>query len=343
VSAHKARGATIGLGRHGLRHLQAYRSLEEVEIIAVCDQRPDAVRAAQSQVPGARGYSDWRELLGKEKLDVVSVVTNGPSHAAIVLAAVQAGVGRIFCEKPMATSMADADDMLQACQNRGVRLAVSHGRRWDPNYRKLRELLCAGVIGKLCHLWFTCGGGLFAGNGSHILDLARMLSGAEPQYALGWLDTTGTPNPRGKEFFDPGTVAIYMLSNGMRCVVDMFEDLGVPPRIEIAGGIGRILVDEVSNRWELWTRKNEDRQEPVQAYWLPLSPQPFASRPLDMVQMLETGLRELLGEGQISCTGEDGEAALEMLIGAHVSSRNGSVPVRLPLAVGDRNTNIPFT
>ena len=337
------RAAVIGLGRHGMRHLQAYQRLDHVEIVAVCDVRSENVDAAVAEFPGARGYVDWQELLKRERLDVISVVTNGPTHAPITIAAAEAGVGHVLCEKPFATSVADGLRMIDVCNNSGTRLSVCHGRRWVSSYQQLRGLIVEGLIGKVCHFWFTCGGGLFAGNGTHFMDLARMLSGANPVSVTAVLDQTGTPNPRGAEFEDPGAVAVYHFDNGMRMVVDMFEDLGVPPRIEMAGSIGRILIDEVEGRWEILARAGDDRDKPVGQYWLPLVPTPFEPAPLDMVEILVSGLKELLGGGAISCTGADGLTTLEMVIGAHVSSRNGGIPIRLPLSDEYHQIDIPLT
>ena len=142
---------------------------------------------------------------------------------------------------------------------------------------------------------------------------------------------------------DPGAVAVYQFDNGLRMVVDMFEDLGLPPRIEIAGSIGRILIDEVEGRWEIVARAADDREKPVGQYWLPLVPQAFEPAPLDMVEILVSGLQELLGGGPLSCTGADGLTTLEMVIGAHVSSRNGGVPIRLPLSDEFHQIDIPLT
>jgi predicted dehydrogenase len=346
MSEERARAAVVGLGRHGQRHLKAYENLasaEGVEVVAVCDVRLDYVRTALDQYSGARGYTDWQEMLAKEQLDVLSVVTNGPTHAPITIAAAEAGVGRILCEKPMATSVRDAREMIRACQERGTRLSIAHARRWVLGYQQLREIFAQGVIGKLCHFSFILGGGLFAGNGTHTMDLARMLSGSEPASVTAYVDRTGTPNPRGLQFQDPGAFAVYWFRNGMRLVIDMYEDLGVTAPMEIIGSIGRVTIDEPVARWEILAREGEDREQPLGQYWLPLNPVPFEPVTLDMIEMLTDGLRELLGTGPISCTGEDGLASLEMVIGAHVSSRNGNVPVTLPLSAEHQGIDIPLT
>ena len=337
------RAAVTGLGRHGMRHLQAYQRLDNVEIAAVCDVRSENVNAAMPEYPSARGYLDWQELLNNERLDVISVVTNGPTHAPITIAAAEAGVAHILCEKPFATSVADGLRMIAACNDHGTRLSVCHGRRWVSSYRQLHELIKGGLIGKPCHFWFTCGGGLFAGNGSHFLDLARMLSDGNPISVTATTDNSGTPNPRGAEFEDPGACAIYHFDNGMRLVIDMFEDLGIPPRLEIVGSIGRVLIDEVEGRWEITARVGDDRDKPVGQYWLPLAPTHFAPVALDMVEILVDGLKELLGGGPITCSGADGLRTLEMVIGAHVSSRKGGIPIRLPLSEEYHDVDIPLT
>jgi predicted dehydrogenase len=337
------RAAVIGLGRHGLRHLQAYLKLPDVEVVAVCDMRAENVNAALDQVPNAKGYEQWEDLLANEQVDVISVVTNGPSHAPITISAARSGVKYIFCEKPFATSIKDGLEMIEVCKENGTRLSVCHARRWVDSYQQLRDMIAAGVIGKVCQFSFSCGGGLFAGNGTHFMDLARMLGEGSPISVTGVLDKTGTPNPRGEQFKDPGAVALYYFDNGMRMMIDMFEDLGVPHRIEIIGSIGRILIDELDNRWEVQARQGEDRERPLGEYWLPLKPVELKPGVLDMVQMLVDGLKELLADGEITCTGEDGLKALQMVIGAHVSSERGGVPITLPLAEEFRSIDIPLT
>jgi len=337
------RAAVIGLGRHGLRHVQAVQQIENVKLAAVCDARAEALAQVTKDHPEVKAYTDWRQLLETEQLDLVSVVTNGPSHAPITLAAAQSGARYILCEKPMATSVSEARAMIDACNEAGVRLTISHGRRWVSSYQELRDLIAAGVIGKLAHFWFTCGGGLFAGNGGHIIDLARMLSQSNATAVVGKLDQSGAPNPRGKEFQDPGAVALYWFENGMRLVVDMYEDLNVPPRIEIVGSHGRIRIDDLSGQWEILSRPEDERAAAQSQYWLPLRPVPFEPVELNMIDMLVDALQELLSDGKISCTGEDGLASVEMLIGAHISSQRGGMLIQLPLTGADQQVRIAFT
>lgn len=343
MSEGRLQAAVIGLGRHGLRHLQAYRNLSAVEVAAVCDLNAEAVRSAIQNNPQIKGYSDWRELLERETLDVISVVTNGPTHAPITIAAAESGVRRILCEKPIANSVADARAAIRACETHGVRLSISHGRRWVTEYQRLRSLIADGLIGTPNHFWVTCGGGLFGGNGTHFMDLARMLCQSDPVSVIAVLDQTGTPNPRGEEFKDPGAIALYHFNNGMRMVIDMCEDIQVPQRIEIVGTRGRILIDEMEGRCLIWSREEQAAEVGPGNWWDPLVAQPFEQIPLDMFQMLRSAISELLSDDRISCTGRDGLASLEMVIGAHASSLRGGSRVTFPLSGPDRELNVPFT
>jgi predicted dehydrogenase len=243
----------------------------------------------------------------------------------------------------MATSVRDAEEMIRVCREHSSRLAISHARRWVRGYQELRDQLQSGLIGRPAHFWFTSGGGLFAGNGTHIMDLVRMLTRSNPVMVVASFEENGKPNPRGPQFQDPGGVAIYWFENGMRLVIDLCEDIAVPPRFEIVGSRGRVLIDEVEGRWEIGTRPAKQNEAQTENWWDALVTRPIESASLDMAAMMATGLKELLSGEEITCTGEDGLATVEMVIAAHISSRQGRVPIRLPLAAEYRQIDVPFT
>jgi len=327
----------------GIRHVLAYQNNPTIDVVAGCDLRREARTAFSERFRGARSYEDWHEMLDKEDLDVVSVVTYASSHPDITIATARSGVPRIICEKPMATSLRDAHEMAQTCHEKKVRLAVNHSRRWSGAYRRLRRAIQGGVIGHLSNISCTCGGGQLACNGSHFLDLMRMLSGSEPSLVAGFLDARGTPNPRGPQFEDPGAFGLIRFSNGVRGFIDMYEDLGVPPKIEIVGSIGRVSIEETLGSWTVLTRRTADRDQPITRYDLPLEPYPFEGDALDVVQLLGRAIDEILSDGPISCTGEDGIASLEMVMAFHVSHSMNSASVTLPLEKKHNDLEVNFT
>jgi len=327
----------------GRRHLEAFRRIEGLVVGACCDARSEALKFLDDSGITCRQYTDWRDMLKEESFDVLSVVTNGPSHAAITIQAAKVGVPRIVCEKPMATSVKDALGMIEATQTSGARLAINYSRRWSDDYRGLKESIRQGTIGDLCHFYFVCGGGLLACNGSHFFDLLRFISDSEAISATAYIDKRGSPNPRGREFNDPGAYGILRLKNGVRGFLDMYEDLGVQPRMEIVGSLGRVIIDEVNNSWSVESREEKDRTEPLGKYDLPVNRRPFPSRPLDVVDLLLKTVEEILDKGQISCTGIDGLAALQMIMGFHVSDMEGNRPVALPIPKKFEGLRVNFT
>ena len=337
------KAGVIGLGGHGFRHLSAIDQVAGIEVSAVCDMRLDVLEKAVETYPTAEPFSDWEEMLAQTKLDLLCVVTNGPSHAPIVITAAESGVPRILCEKPFATSVHDARLMIAVCEEMNVRLAVSHGRRWAKSFIELKQMIADGVIGDLCHFFAVCGGGLFACNGSHFLDVMGMLSGQKPTSVLGYDDQAGRENPRGKEFFDPGAIAHIQFDGGMRGTLDMNEDLGVPGLVEIVGSMGRIYINELANEWRIEARSADDKKEPIGQYWLPFEDVSFEPHPVDPIEILVEAIRQLITEDPVSCRGEHGLASLEILIATHISHKQGNAPVAIPFSNEHAAIDIPFT
>jgi hypothetical protein len=113
-------------GRRRLRHLPG---------------RPRSGRRALGRRrPGVRVYEDYRELLAKEQVDLVSIVTPDNLHGAVLFAALDAGVKAVFCDKPL-DSLDEADRMVTAARAAHVPLSVNYGRRWYPEYAWARRLV----------------------------------------------------------------------------------------------------------------------------------------------------------------------------------------------------------
>src|SRR5581483_9383588 len=172
-------------------HVAAYAAVPRTSVVAVCDLVPallDRVREAwQPTFPELRTYTDYRELLARERVDLLSVVTPDHRHAQIVVDAAAADVKGIFCEKPIATTLADADRMIAACRQAGVALQIDHTRRWYPEFAEARRLLRAGAIGSLRRVVATLGGprAMLFRNGTHLVDAICYFVDADPAWLMG--------------------------------------------------------------------------------------------------------------------------------------------------------------
>jgi predicted dehydrogenase len=329
------KAAVLGLGGMGRRHLAALARIPGLEVAAVADRRPEALAAAGTP-SSVRRFTSAVDLLSSVRPDLAVVATHAPSHHDLTRAALDAGVRRILCEKPMASSVAEADAMIEAARARGVRLAVNHGRRVEPFYRWAAAQVGSGAWGDLRTIRVACPGIGLGCVGTHYLDLVRLLSGDEIASVSGWIDPVRGPNPRGAEFQDPGGVVVMQGRSGRRYVHQHIED-GVGPApvvVELTGGRLTVVED---------TRQVE---------WLPrgsgfdLRPGPPPEAPplaLDVVGMAAALLEELAGEGPLSADGADGRAALEILSAAYASDARGHAPAALPLQGEDRARRLAVT
>ncbi len=332
----------IGLGGMGLRHCRAAEKIPKAKLAAVCDIAQAALDNAIAHHTDSRGYTSWQDLLQQEALNLLVIATNGPSHAEIALAAAEAGVPRLLVEKPMATSLSDANKMIGLCRAKGVRLGVNHSRRWAPAYVRLADLLASGLIGNLRHFAFSIGGGRLCCLGSHCFDLVRFLTKAEPVRVVGYLDQTGTPNPRGPQFYDPGGYGMAWFDNGTRVFFDESEDFGTPLRFQVIGSHGSISVDEGSGDWQVWVRPEQYRHLPI-SYQSPLERHEFHGEPVDIVDCARQAMIELLDIAPIRCDGEDGLASLQLVIAVHASHEQHNRPVELPLSAQYHSKQFTFT
>jgi predicted dehydrogenase len=120
------KAAVIGAGAFGRHHANKYRSLNGVELVAIADPSPEVRRTALANY-GAPCVADWRELLGK--VDLVSVCTPAVTHSAIVRAFLNAGAN-VMVEKPIATAIEEADDLVALARSTGRVLTVGHQERF---------------------------------------------------------------------------------------------------------------------------------------------------------------------------------------------------------------------
>lgn len=136
------RGAVIGCGFFAQFHLEAWRRIEGVEIVAACD--PDLSRA---QAAAPKAYATIDELLSNESLDFVDIATRPDTHLPLVEIAVRHRLA-VICQKPMAPTLAEAEQMAEMAAAGGIRLMIHENWRWQPWYRVVHQAIKAGDIGQ---------------------------------------------------------------------------------------------------------------------------------------------------------------------------------------------------
>jgi phthalate 4,5-cis-dihydrodiol dehydrogenase len=183
----------VGLGRAGRSVLPAIEKHPGLRLAAIAEPLED-VRAALAGEYGAIPCADIDALVARPEVDVVYIATPTDLHVEHVITAARAGK-HVLCEKPMAIDLAGAEQMIAAAEAAGVRLLIGHSHSYDLPYRKMREVIAGGALGRvrLMHnLYYTdwiyrprrpeelrneLGGGITFRQGAHQFDVLRLLGG----------------------------------------------------------------------------------------------------------------------------------------------------------------------
>ncbi len=178
------RGAVVGC-RMGRGHAQAMASLQEYDLVAVCDLDEETARKAAAVAEDVKVYTDYTQMLEAEAPDVVAIATPNDSHERLTVQAAEAGVRGVCCEKPMAVNLGQARAMVAACERSGTALIVNHQRRMSAPLVKMRQLVEEGAIGDVYLVRGSCAGDILS-DGTHTVDSLRHLLGdAEAEWVLG--------------------------------------------------------------------------------------------------------------------------------------------------------------
>jgi predicted dehydrogenase len=172
-----------GRGNYGHGLGVIYNDFDHLTVVALADEDEQGRAAAARQCNAQRAYADYREMLEKEDLDIVSVAPRWlDCHRDMVLACARHGC-HIFLEKPMCQTLDQADVMVTACERAHVKLAIAHQTRFSPRIDRVRELLADGTLGDIVEMRGRGkedrrgGGEDLMVLGTHIMDLMRYLAG----------------------------------------------------------------------------------------------------------------------------------------------------------------------
>lgn len=180
---HVAVFGRTGRGDYGHGLDVVWRDVPGVEVVAVADPDPAGRAAAVKRTGAARDYADYRELLEKERPQVVSVAPRWlDCHHEMVLACAHYRC-HVFLEKPLCRTLAEADEMIAACERAHVKVAVAHQTRYSPRLDRVKELIARGDLGEILELRgrgkedHRGGGEDLMVLGTHVMDLIRCLAG----------------------------------------------------------------------------------------------------------------------------------------------------------------------
>ena len=342
--------AVIGLGRisstiddeiqgtsHQLpmSHTGSYVQVPEVELVAAADTYAEQREAFGRRYGLSNLYSDYREMLEKERPEIVSVCTSAKPRADIVttIAEMDSGVKAIWTEKPISVSLEQGDAMVAACRKAGIKLAINCGRRWNPWYTQARAMIDSGAIGEIIQVNVYMTGEL--SHNSHALNLARYLAGGDGK--VSWVFGEMENDETARSDDDLGGNCYLAFENGARAYVMLLQErMGrrLYAEADVIGSEGRIKSPREGRDFEWW-RKAEGTPEPELCQYFFPRPQWTSSRGIrvvqDLIQCIETGKEP-------NNSGDESVHDLEVAVALRESHRQGGRRIDLPIT--DRSLKI---
>ncbi|WP_018212292.1 Gfo/Idh/MocA family protein [Desulfitobacterium hafniense] len=341
----KMRFAIIGCGRIAPKHAESIVALAEAELVAVCDIVPERAQAFADKY-GAKPYTSYEEMLAKEEIDVVTIATESDLHAPIGITCAQAGK-HVMVEKPMAMTLASADELIRTCHEEGVKLSVIHQNRYNKSIKLMRQALEEGRFGKLTHGQATVrwnrndayyaqapwrgtklqDGGVLMNQSIHNIDLLQWTLGPA-ESVFGYTRTA----LRKIEMEDVG-VAVIKFKNGALGVIEAASTIypkNIEETLNIFGETGSVMVGGIAvNRIETWEFPDSEEEKK----------QIFASQENDPPNVYGFGHREVMKDmidairedRTPAIPGEEGRKALEIILAIY-KCQETKEPVVFPLS-----------
>ena len=235
--------ALIGCGRIAPNHLEAAIN-NDLDIVGLCDIIPEHIDILVSKlnidVNKYKKYTDYNEMLEKEKPELVAIATESGKHAAIALDCLAAGAN-VIIEKPIALSLEDADKIIEKANEKGLVVCANHQNRFNKSIQKIRQALNEGKFGKMlygtAHIRWNRGpdyytqapwrgtwaqdGGALMNQCIHNIDLLRWMMGDEIEEVCAYTDNL---NHNYIEAEDLG-MAIVKFKNGSYGIVEGTTDI----------------------------------------------------------------------------------------------------------------------
>mmetsp|Transcript_9881 Transcript_9881/g.12511 ORF Transcript_9881/g.12511 Transcript_9881/m.12511 type:complete len:442 (+) Transcript_9881:97-1422(+) len=330
LEAKEIKVGVIGCGRIGIVHLGAITKAPNVTPVIVSNPTVSKAEQAAKQFGVPKFTSDAMDVITDPDVDAVWICSPSSFHAEQIKACAANGK-HVFCEKPIATDLAETVEAINACNEAGVKLMTGLQRRFDPNFRRVKIAIEDQEVGdtimiKLCSRdpspppfeYVKGGGGIFADMAVHDLDMSRFLAGEDPIdiLAIGSCHIDKSIEVLGgSEKFDTAS-CIVRYPNGVQAMVDVCRQssYGYDQRAEVLGTSGMIATDNVyPNTAKIYKTQFTGNADMPYDFFLSRYNEAYVS---ETVAFCES----LVNDSPVPCTGQDGLAALIMALAADKSA-----------------------
>jgi len=251
----KVKHGVLGLGWFGEKHCEALAAIPNVELYAVCTRNAERLEEVAKKFGAKKTFTDYHAMLADSELESVSITTMWDQHAAPAIAALQAGK-HVFLEKPMASTIADCDAIVNAANAAKSFFMVGHICRFNPRYAAAKQEIAAGKIGKIISMYSRRN--LQAWVGATVLDKIGPIIGdcVHDTDLMFWFSgsravTAYAQTVKVREHANPDLGQVmYRLENGASCILESVWCLPnttpfqIDERLEVVGTEGAISIHD---------------------------------------------------------------------------------------------------
>lgn len=288
-------------------HAGAYLANPKTELISAADKNANHLNYFGKHWNVKSLYSDFKTMLEKEDLDIVSVCTPETMHFEAVRCAAKQGVKAILCEKPFTGSVSEADYLVKYCRKKKVLLAINYTRRYAAGHREVQECIRRGDIGKIQTVNCLYTKGLF-NSGSHVINLLAFFFGRINSVSL---VSRLKKCPVLKRDYD-GDIALRFTEGFTAKMISADARFYSILEIDIIGSLGRIRITESDFKITYYHIRNS----PIYSGYKELDPKGF-SRGSGMEDSMANAVDNLINayeeDEPLLCSGLDGLETLKIL------------------------------
>jgi UDP-N-acetyl-2-amino-2-deoxyglucuronate dehydrogenase len=330
----------------------AFAAVPETQVVAVYDRGPetraDFVRCWGERCGEVAAFDNYGRMLREVQPDLLCLATRQTLHAAQIEEAAAAGVRGILCDKPLATTLLEADRIHAACREHAIALTFALDRRWHAAYRQLRQWIAEGMVGRVTSV-LAYGAPNLINHGCHWYDTALMLVGdPEALWVSGWVDDLLNEPADSRRRLDPPGRAEVGLSNGALLYVT--ADGGRRAAFEVVGEEGRLLILQDADFCYLWREQDDAGHAGLRPLEMPPKVEPWPAGPA-MVRDLVAAVTSrttisrtprshaMTAHAATACDIEQARWATEIGFAIHLSHQRDGARVTLPVL--DRTLSIP--
>jgi predicted dehydrogenase len=330
----------IGCGRMGRRHITAAQNVG-LEIAGVIDPFQESLDLAikENNLIAQQTFKGLDELKIVPELAIIA--TTADSHHSYVLQLAKLGVKYILCEKPMATSIAQCEEMIAICKKHGSRLAINHPVRFTEADMEIRTMLNSSYFGGVTAINISAGNFGLAMNASHNLEMLRFLTDELPVSVQAWFDSETIPNPRGAQFVDRSGSLRVKTATGKVMTINAYSGSGHGIIITYTARNGQIVLNPLTSEAMITVRKEEHTDKPTTQYALPANNYTQNFNSSDLTVRCEKVIKSLLNNKNYP-DGETIKRTVEILAAAYESAENGNIEINVENHKLDKNRVFPW-